>query len=61
MHTTRTHQVTVASLHILKKKAYSAYKDKLEETEQSITFEDLENTMENKSPFFFCSGDGSYT
>ena len=38
--TRRAHQVTAASLHILKKKAYGAYKDKLEETEQSLTFED---------------------
>ena len=38
--TQRAHQVTAASLHILKKKAYSAYKDKLEETEQSLPFED---------------------
>lgn len=45
-HVTRAHQVTVASLHILKKKAYSACKDKLEETEQSLTFE------EKKSPHF---------
>lgn len=40
-HVTRTwraHQVIVASLHILqKKKAYSAYKDKLEETETEVT------------------------
>ena len=50
--TRRAHQVTAASLHILKKKAYSAYKDKLEETQQSLTFEDWENTMEKKSPHF---------
>lgn len=54
--TRRAHQVTVASLHILKKKAYSAYKDKLQETEQSLTFEDWENTMEKKSPHFLFWG-----
>lgn len=36
-----SHQVIAASLHTLqKKKVYSAYNDKLEETEQSLTFED---------------------
>ena len=59
-HVTRTwraHQVIAASLHILqKKKAYSAYKDKLEETEQSLTFEDWKNTMEKKSPHFLFWG-----
>ena len=44
--------MTAASLHILKKKAYSAYKDKLEETQQNVTFEEWENTMEKKSPHF---------
>ena len=48
--------MTAASLHILKKKAYSAYKDKLEETEQNLTFEDWENTMEKKSPHFLFWG-----
>lgn len=55
-HTRRAHQVTVASLHILEEKAYSAYKDKLEETVQSLTFEDWENTMEKKSPHFLFWG-----
>ena len=54
--TRRAHQVTAASLHILKKKAYIAYKDKLEEAEQSLTFEDWENTMEKKSPHFLFWG-----
>ena len=54
--TRRAHQVTAASLHILKKKAYSAYNDKHEETEQSLTFEDWENTMEKKSPHFLFWG-----
>lgn len=48
--------MTTASLHILKEKAYSAYKDKLEETEQSLIFEDWENTMEKKSSHFLFWG-----
>mgnify|MGYP000143914237 FL=1 len=48
--------MTVASLHILKKKAYSAFKDKLEETEQSVTFADWENTKEKNSPHFLFWG-----
>ena len=56
-HARHAHQVIAASLHILqKKKAYSAYKDKLEETEQSLTFEGWKNTMKKKSPHFLFWG-----